>query len=130
MRKDTKNFKESADYDLKTAETMLESGRYIYVIFMCHLSIEKMLKAIVAETIKQTPPKTHNLIYLIKISKVSLPHELFDFVTKINNASIVTRYPEDFNKLIEIYPQEIVQDYFNKTQEVIRCLKRDIRLQE
>lgn len=29
MRKDTKNFIKSADYDLKTAEFMLNSGRYI-----------------------------------------------------------------------------------------------------
>ena len=25
-----------ADYDLKTAEAMLETGRYLYVGFMCH----------------------------------------------------------------------------------------------
>jgi HEPN domain-containing protein len=47
MRKDTKNYIKSAEYDLKTADFMLNSGRYIYVIFMCHLSLEKILKAIV-----------------------------------------------------------------------------------
>ena len=47
---DTKNFVKSAEYDLKTAEFMLNSERYIYVIFMCHLSLEKILKAIVTET--------------------------------------------------------------------------------
>ena len=31
MRKDTKNFIKSAEYDLKTAEFMLNSERYIYV---------------------------------------------------------------------------------------------------
>jgi HEPN domain-containing protein len=39
MRKDTNNFIKSAEYDLNTAEFMLKSGRYIYVIFMCHLSL-------------------------------------------------------------------------------------------
>jgi len=39
MRKDTANFLASAEYDLNTAEHMLKTGRYIYVIFMCHLSI-------------------------------------------------------------------------------------------
>lgn len=58
MRKDTGNFKSSAEYDLQTAESMLNSGRYIYVIFMCHLSIEKMLKAIVAEVTEKIPSKT------------------------------------------------------------------------
>lgn len=31
MRKDTNNFIKSAEYDLNTAESMLKSGRYIYV---------------------------------------------------------------------------------------------------
>lgn len=130
MRKDTKSFKDSAEYDLQTAETMLSSGRYIYVIFMCHLSIEKMLKAIVAEVTKKAPPKTHNLIYLIKLAGIHLPQELFDFVTKINNASIVTRYPEDFSKLLEVYPKDVTEEYLAQTKEVIKCLKEDKRLKE
>jgi len=105
MRKDTKNFIDSAEYDFETAEHMLKTGRNIYVVFMCHLSIEKLLKAIIAETTKKIPPKTHNLIYLIKVGNVQLPQELFEFVTKINNFSIVTRYPEDFSKLLRVYPK-------------------------
>ena len=128
MRKDTKDFKASAEYDLQTAEHMLNSCRYIYVIFMCHLSIEKMLKAIVAETIRKTPPKTHNLIYLLKVGKIKLPDDLFEFVTKINNVSIITRYPEDFSKLLEAYPREVARGYLNKTKEVIKCLEEDERL--
>jgi HEPN domain-containing protein len=128
MRKDTKDFKASAEYDLQTAEHMLNTGRYIYVIFMCHLSIEKMLKAITAETIRKTPPKTHNLIYLLKVGKIKPPNDLFEFITKINNVSIITRYPEDFSKLLEAYPKEVAQRYLNKTKEVIKCLEEDERL--
>ena len=34
-----------ADYDLETAKAMLNSGRFLYVGFMCHQTIEKALKA-------------------------------------------------------------------------------------
>lgn len=128
MRKDSESFKTSAEYDLQTAQSMLNSERYIYVVFMCHLSIEKILKAIVAEVTRKTPPKTHNLIYLIKLAAINLPQELFDFVTKINNASIVTRYPEDFQKLLKAYPKDVTEEYLAKTKEVIKCLKKDKRL--
>lgn len=30
-----------AKYDLETAEAMFDSGRYLYVVFMCQQSIEK-----------------------------------------------------------------------------------------
>ncbi len=128
MRKETKNFRDSAIYDLQTAEFMFTSGRYIYVIFMCHLSIEKMLKAITAEVIQKMPPKTHNLIYLIKISGIQVPRELLDFIARINNASIVTRYPEDFTWLLEAYPKKVTKDYLLKTKEVIKWLQNHEKL--
>jgi HEPN domain-containing protein len=123
MRKDTENFVTSSEYDLQTAAAMFESGRYIYVVFMCHISVEKMLKAIVAEALQNIPPKTHNLIYLIKLGEVNLPADLFEFVAKLNNASIITRYPEDFRKLLEVFPQDIAKEYLMTTQRVIKWLK-------
>ena len=123
MRKDTENFITSSEYDLQTAAAMFESGRYIYVVFMCHISTEKMLKAIVAEATQNIPPKTHNLIYLIKLGEVNLPPDLFDFVAKLNNASIITRYPEDFKKLLEVFPQDIAKEYLITTQKAIEWLK-------
>lgn len=43
--KSIRNWIAMADYDLETAKHMLKTGRYIYVVFMCHLSLEKMIKA-------------------------------------------------------------------------------------
>ena len=116
------------EYDIRTAECMLKTGRYVYVIFTCHLVIEKMLNAVVSEAAGKTPPMTHNLIYLLKLSEVTPPQPLYDFISIISNASIPTRYPEDFEKLIEGYPKKIAKDYFEKTQEVIKWLKQDKRL--
>jgi len=124
MRKDTNNFIKSAEYDLNTAEFMLKSGRYIYVIFMCHLSLEKMLKAITTEITQKISPKSHNLIYLLKLGNIQLPSELFNFIAKINNASIVTRYPEDFSKILEAYPKSVAEEYLSKTKEIHECLKK------
>ena len=124
MRKDTNNFIRSAEYDLNTAEFMLKSERYIYVIFMCHLSLEKMLKAIVTEITQKISPKSHNLIYLLKLGNIQLPLEIFNFIAKINNASIVTRYPEDFSKILEAYPKSVAKEYLSKTKEIHECLKK------
>ena len=42
----------------------------------------------------------------------------------INNAGIVTRYPEDLSKLVSSYPRDIAKVYLEKTQEVIKCLRQ------
>ena len=52
-------------YDYETAKSMLEAGRYLYVGFMCHQAIEKILKAYWQKTREQVPPRTHNLLYLV-----------------------------------------------------------------
>ncbi|MGD9552367.1 MAG: HEPN domain-containing protein [Candidatus Caldatribacteriota bacterium] len=130
MRKDSKNFIKSSEYDLNTAQFMLDTGRYIYVIFMCHLSLEKLLKAIVTEVTQNIPPKSHNLIYLIKLSNIELPKEFIDFIAKINNASIVTRYPEDFSKILDAYPENIAREYLSTTKEIHRWLKESKKLTE
>lgn len=41
MAKQLEEWFKQAAYDLKTAEIMFENKRYIYVVFMCHLAIEK-----------------------------------------------------------------------------------------
>jgi len=61
MRKDTANWIALTDYDIETARHMLETGRYLYVIFLCHLSLEKILKAHVAEVTQTLPIKTHDV---------------------------------------------------------------------
>ena len=49
-----------ADYDLDTAEAMHQTGRWLYVAFMCHQVIEKTLKAYWCATRDDDPPYTHN----------------------------------------------------------------------
>jgi HEPN domain-containing protein len=53
-----------SDYDLDTASDMLNSGRNIYCIFMCHLSLKKALKGLFVKITGEFPTKTHSLIYL------------------------------------------------------------------
>ena len=48
------------DYDLDTAEAMYATGRWLYVGFMCHQVIEKVLKAYWCGTREDDPPYTHN----------------------------------------------------------------------
>lgn len=128
MRKETKNWLEMADYDLKTAEYMMKTERYVYVIFMCHLAVEKALKAIVAEEVGKVPPKTHDLIYLTKQGKVSFSPKMLDYIGQLNNASVATRYPEDLSTLISVYSKEVARDYLNQTKEVVKWLRKDTRL--
>lgn len=124
IRKDTRNWIALAEYDLETAVHMLKTGRYLYVVFLCHLALEKMLKAHATEVSQSIPAKTHDLIYFVKKSGLEMPQAHLEFVGKINTASIPTRYPEDLQRTISDYPESVAKDYLRQTQVIILWLKQ------
>jgi len=93
---------ELADYDLKTAEAMLETERLLYVGFMCHQTLEKILKAYYVSKLKDKPPYTHNLSLLADRSKLydELSEEQKDLLDTLEPLNIEARYPTDKEKLL------------------------------
>ncbi|MBM3118877.1 MAG: HEPN domain-containing protein [Chloroflexi bacterium] len=124
MKKEIKNWLDSAKYDMETAEHMFNSGRYIYTIFMCQLALEKALKAKVMEITDKIPPKTHNLRYLLKLAKLQPDEKTFEFISKLSDVSIVTRYPEDFEELQKAYNKVAAQRYLEGAKEVFKWIQQ------
>ena len=128
MKKAVNNWVASAKYDLETAEHLFKSKRYIYTIFMCHLAIEKALKAKIEEITGKTPPKSHNLRYLVKLSGLELTEEIFNFLSKLSEVSIPTRYPEDFSMLEKSYNRKLAQDHMQQCKEVFKWIEKSLKL--
>ena len=126
MKKATQNWLKSSEYDLKTAAFLLKSKRYIYVVFMCHLSLEKTFKAILSEVFRELPPYTHNLNRLLELGGITLPEDMQSFVNTINLQSVPTRYPEDFSRLSEELDGKTAAEYMRQTKRIILWLKKNI----
>jgi HEPN domain-containing protein len=115
-----------ADYDLDTAKVMFQSGRYIYTVFMCHLSVEKALKSLYAKRFKEDPPKTHDLSYLTERIGLVLPGNHHDFLEDLNDLSIPTRYPDDLKKLLKQFQKTKVRLFLNQTVGLLKWLEEKI----
>ena len=113
-----------ADYDMDTADAMFRSGRYFYAVFMCHLSIEKSLKGLYSKELTEVPPKTHNLLYLLKKIEKKPDQDLLKFITKLNTASVATRYPDDLAKIQAAYTEEITKEMIEKSKDVLKWVKK------
>jgi len=87
---------ELSDYDLETAEAILQTKRYLYVGFMCHQVIEKIFKAVYSMRKSGIPPFVHDLEYLALKSDFyeTLSEEQQDFIGELNPLNIQARYPE------------------------------------
>jgi len=123
MEKRTGEWLKQADYDMGTAEFMFSGRMFFYTVFMCHLSVEKAMKGLYQERLKETPPKTHNLVYLLKKIGVRPMDAIGIFIIKLNEASVVTRYPEDIDKLQRQYTEVVVKDILVRSKEVLQWIK-------
>lgn len=123
MDKKISEWLKQADYDMETADLMFDGGRYFYAVFMCHLSIEKSLKGLYQERLNKIPPKVHNLVYLLKEIGVVPPEAIGRFLIKLNEANVVTRYPENLDKLKENYTQSVVEEMLAKSKEALEWIK-------
>ena len=105
---------------------MYSGGRYMYAVFMCHLSIEKALKGLFFEKKLEVPPKTHNLIYLLNGMNIKPPEQPGRFIAKLSEASIPIRYPENLAKLQQIYTKEVVNKILTDGKECIVWIKQKL----
>lgn len=58
-----------AEYDLKTTEAMYQSGRYLYVVFMCQQALEKLVKGLYIFKLNEEPPRTREEFLWLKSLK-------------------------------------------------------------
>lgn len=125
----TKKFKppkewfKQADYDLETAKAMFKTGRYIYSVFIAHLSIEKALKGLYAKKFSEDPPKIHNLNYFCEKLELNFNKDLQNFIDNLNDLSIPVRYPDEIDRLLKDYKKTPTRKVLDKTKELLLCLK-------
>lgn len=118
---------ERAEYDLETAKVMLETGRYLYVGYMCQQAVEKLLKSIIAHQNKENLP-IHNLSRLAEVAEIEnhLDSEQFNFLAELTPYCIEARYGDYKESLSEIINEQKAKEIYEKTQEIFKCLYPEI----
>jgi HEPN domain-containing protein len=119
-----------ADYDIETARAMLKSGRFLYVGFMCHQTIEKALKAVISQDCKEgeIPPKIHDLSKLaVRTGLLDLmSEEQQDFIEDLNPLHIEARYPEYKDEIAAGLTKENCGELVLGTEKLLCWIKKQL----
>jgi len=104
---------------------MLRTGRYLYVGFMCHQTIEKALKAVIAGN-DSFPPKIHGLMKLAQLSDIFdiMDDDQKDLLDTLDPLNIAARYPEQKEKLAEILTSERCEAILAETEGLLCWIKQ------
>ena len=113
-----------ADYDMDTADAMLASGRNLYALFMCHLSVEKALKALYEYRLREVPPKTHNLLFLLGKIGIDPPQEIEKLPIRLNTLGVATRYPNDLDTMLRDYPEKRTAGIISDAKGFVQWIKK------
>ena len=105
--------------DISAAECMCGGGHWLYVAFLCHQAIEKVLKAYYCATHDDDPRYTHSHIRLVDdcglTDKISDKH--LRFMDRMAPMYIEARYPEQKNQISRLLNETVCLDIINTTKE-------------
>lgn len=126
MRREAELWWRQAREDLQSAEVNLRAGRYYLVAFLSHQAVEKALKALYLEKLRESPGATHSLVSLGK--KVGIPEELFPHLRKLAPDFVLSRYPNAAHGLpSELYDREMAEERLRLAREVLEWVEKALR---
>lgn len=124
MKKEEKAWLISATEDFETAKGLFKLTRYSGCLFFCHLTVEKILKAIFLKTNNKYPPPTHQLVRLSKLSQITLDKETETSLAEITTFNIEARYDILKEKLYKKATKKFTQKYLEVTKKIFAEFKK------
>ena len=119
---------ESAEYDFEASMSMFQTGYYVWSLFIGHLVLEKVLKALyVQNSDNKVPPKIHNLVKLADLSGLELTSLQIDIYEDINTFHVEGRYSEFKNELYKLCTEQFTSNHINNIKEQYKWLKSRIK---
>ena len=83
--------------DFRTMNALFKSKSYNWTLFVGHISVEKLLKALFVKMHRKHAPAIHNLFRLAELCEIDLTDEFSDWLDTITSFNINARY-DDFKR--------------------------------
>ena len=126
MEKHVDYWVSQSDNDLPVAESLLEKGHYTWCLFLGHLVLEKLLKALYVKEHQKIAPRIHDLVKLAKATSPSFSDEQLLFLSEVSDFNMEGRYPDEKNHFAVRCNREFATDYLRQIKEMRLWLKKQI----
>jgi len=113
----------SSKNDLSSMESNFNLGNYDWALFIGHLSLEKILKALWVKNNSGTiPPKTHNPKKIADEANFPLSVDEAALLLEINDFNLEARYPDYKFDFHHKCTKEFSEGYILKIKEMHKCI--------
>lgn len=90
-------WRQGSEEDWAAAWRLIDGGHFRHGLFLAHLAVEKVLKALVCRKIRDIAPRSHNLVRLAELAGIDVTARRKKILAGINEFNIEGRYPETLN---------------------------------
>ena len=117
-----RNWLESSEDDFNTMINLYNSKDYHWSLFIGHLIIEKMLKALYVRNLHIHPPFTHDLLRLVNMIGLVISKEQEEIFDRITSFNINARYDDYKQAFKKICTKEFTEEWLNKIKDMKKWL--------
>ncbi len=114
----------TSDDDFETMIKLFNAKSHGWSLFIGHISVEKLLKALYVKNHGKHAPKIHNLFRLAELCKIEITSNYSDWLDVITSFNINARY-DDYKK--EFYNQctrEFTESWIDRIREIRSWIKK------
>jgi HEPN domain-containing protein len=112
-----------SDKDYATMQHLYKSKDYHWALFIGHLVIERLLKAIIVKKTNEHAPHSHDLRRLARLSGLEFHPEHVDWLDTITTFNINARYDSYKQSFYRKCTYEFTADWIEKINEIRQWIK-------
>ncbi len=110
--------------DCKTMNNLFLSGSNNWALFVGHISVEKLLKALYVQRHKQHAPRIHNLYRLAELCGIELTDNYPDWLDTVTSFNINARYDDYKKEFQRICTKEYTELWIGRIKELRQWIEQ------
>ena len=110
--------------DFKTMNELFKSKSYNWALFVGHISVEKLLKALYVKLHLKHAPLIHNLYRLAELCGIELTDEYSDWLDTMTSFNINARYDDYRKEFYNLCTLEYAELWVARIKELREWIKR------
>jgi len=115
-----------SDKDLTVMESLFVNGHYTWALFVGHLALEKVLKALYAKQVDVQVSRVHHLLKIARDCGLSLTSDQEDFLLEVTTYNLKGRYPDYKQSFSRKATREFTANRIEQIKETQQWLKEQV----
>ena len=126
IKKIKEHWEKSATSDFKTMDDLYKANSFNWSLFVGHISLEKLLKALYVKIHEKHAPAIHNLYRLAELCKIDLTDQYSDWLDTITSFNINARYDDYKREFFSLCTKEYAKLWISRIKELKKWIDQKL----